>query len=192
MPGLDRLLLAVVALLALMPTAASAQAAGSTFYVLVEGTKGLFANESVVSSHPNRVVGRDFNYLVKVPRDAATGALSGKRQHAPVVLTKEWGAASPQLFQALFSNEVLKSVVFEFYQTSQATGEEELAILVKLTNATVVEIHQYSADAGPAATAKHTSGSGAPRFEDVSFMFGGIEIQHLAGKTMAVDQIGLR
>ena len=195
MPALDRMLLAVVPLLALMPTVgrAQTQVGGMDFYVLIEGTKqGLFANESVRSSHANRVVGLNFNYLVKVPRDAATGALSGKRQHAPVVLTKEWGAASPQLFQALFSNEVLKSVVFEFYQTSQTTGAEELAILVKLTNATVVEIHQYSAGAESAASAKHTSSVNTPRLEDVSFMFGGIEIQHLAGKTMAVDQLGLR
>jgi type VI secretion system secreted protein Hcp len=194
MPALDRLLLVVVALLALMPTVGRAQTPGGgmEFYVLIEGTKqGLFANESVRSSHANRVVGLNFDYLVKVPRDA-TGAPSGRRQHGPVVFTKEWGAASPQLFQALVSNEVLKSVVFEFYQTSQTTGADELAVLVKLTNATVVEIHQYGGSAGPEATAKHTASRDAPRLEDVSFTFAGIEIQHVLGKTMAADQVGAR
>lgn len=186
MTGLDRLVLAVVTVLALRPATTSAQ----TLYVVVEGTKqGLFANESIVGNHPNRLVGRDFDYLVKVPRDVATGMVSGKRQHGPVVLTREWGAATPQLFQALFSNEVLKAVTFEFYQTNQ-NGEEELGGLVKLTNATVVEIHQHgSASSGGA---QHPTGLDTRRLEDVSFSFTGIEIQHPPGKTMAADQLGLR
>jgi hypothetical protein len=31
---------------------------------------------------------------VRGGRDLATGMASGKRQHAPVTITKEWGAAS--------------------------------------------------------------------------------------------------
>jgi type VI secretion system secreted protein Hcp len=183
---ITRLNLAVVAALALIPATAGAQ----TVYVLVEGTKqGLFANESPVGNHPNRLVGRDFDYLVKVPRDAATGMVSGKRQHGPVVLTREWGAASPQLFQALFSNEILKAVTFEFYQTNK-NGEEELGGLVKLTNATVVEIHQHGVASSGGAL--HAISSDTRRLEDVSFSFTGIEIQHPPGKTMAADQLGLR
>lgn len=180
-----RLSLAVVTVLALLPATAKAQ----TLYVVVEGTKqGFFANESIVGNHPNRLVGRDYDYLVKVPRDAATGMVSGKRQHGPVVLTREWGAASPQLFQALFSNEVLKSVTFEFYRTNN-NGEEELGGLVKLTNATVVEIHQHGPSSGGTL---HAAGPDTRRLEDVSFSFTGIEIQHPPGKTMAADQLGLR
>ena len=36
-------------------------------------------------------------YEVISPRDLATGQASGKRMHKPMVITKEWGAASPQL-----------------------------------------------------------------------------------------------
>ncbi len=36
-------------------------------------------------------------YQVKGPRDAATGQASGKRQHKPMTIVKEWGAAPPQL-----------------------------------------------------------------------------------------------
>jgi type VI secretion system secreted protein Hcp len=191
MKSFDRLILAVVTVLAFLPATAGAQASGSTFWVQIEGTKqGLFANESVVASRPNRILGRNFDYLVKVPRDASTGALSGRRQHAPVVLTKEWGAASPQLFQALVSNEILKSVVFEFSQTNQTTGQEEIVMLVKLTGATVVEIHQYTA-ATVVGSTQHAVNPAGFRLEDVSFMFSGIEIQHLPGKTMAADQMGL-
>ena len=36
------------------------------------------------------------SYVV-APRDSATGMATGKRQHAPITVVKEWGAASPEL-----------------------------------------------------------------------------------------------
>ena len=36
-------------------------------------------------------------YQVKGPRDSASGVATGKRQHKPFTLVKEWGAASPEL-----------------------------------------------------------------------------------------------
>lgn len=36
------------------------------------------------------------SYVV-APRDSQTGMATGKRQYAPVKITKEWGAASPEL-----------------------------------------------------------------------------------------------
>jgi type VI secretion system secreted protein Hcp len=54
-----------------------------------------------------------FSYGVESPRDISSGQASGKRQHQPVVITKEWGASSQQLYQAFVSNEVLTSVVIQ-------------------------------------------------------------------------------
>ena len=36
-------------------------------------------------------------YQVKGPRDADSGMASGKRQHKPLTIIKEWGASTPQL-----------------------------------------------------------------------------------------------
>ncbi len=36
-------------------------------------------------------------YQVRGPRDAASGQASGKRQHKPLTIIKEWGPATPQL-----------------------------------------------------------------------------------------------
>lgn len=36
-------------------------------------------------------------FHVKSPRDAASGQASGKRQHQPLMLSKEWGKATPKL-----------------------------------------------------------------------------------------------
>jgi type VI secretion system Hcp family effector len=81
-----------------------------------------------------------FSYQVEPPYDASTGQTSGKRQHDPVKITKEWGAATPQIFQALFSNEVLDSVSFEFVNPGSA-GKQTVYQTIHLTNARIVQVH---------------------------------------------------
>jgi type VI secretion system secreted protein Hcp len=55
-----------------------------------------------------------FNLQVVAPRDAQTGQASGKRQHQPVVITKQWDSSSPKLFQCVATNETLSEVTIEF------------------------------------------------------------------------------
>ena len=89
------------------------------FYVSIEGTKqGKFKGESTREAHRDKIPALAFSYEVTSPRDVATGQASGRRQHGPVTFVKAWGAASPQLFQALTTNEVLKTVLFEFVGTN--------------------------------------------------------------------------
>jgi len=57
----------------------------------------------------------DASYVV-TPRDAASGMATGKRQHAPVRITKEWNAASPQL-----------SAMKPQYDVKKLKGNERLA-----------------------------------------------------------------
>jgi type VI secretion system secreted protein Hcp len=64
------------------------------FYVTIEGTKQKFVGESTGERAANKIAGISFSYEVSSPRDLATGQASGKRQHTPVVFTKEWGASS--------------------------------------------------------------------------------------------------
>jgi type VI secretion system secreted protein Hcp len=73
---------------------------------------------------------------VQSPRDAATGQASGKRQHKPVQIVAEWGTATPQLFQALVSNEVLAEVTIEFVDTNK-DGKSYVRQTKKLANATI-------------------------------------------------------
>jgi type VI secretion system secreted protein Hcp len=163
--------LAVFAALLGVPVAARAQGAAK-FYVTIEGMKqGRFKGEL----RDNRIPGYGFSYQVTSPRDMATGQASGKRQHSPLVITQEWGAASPQLFQALATNEVLRTVLIEFVRSSPR-GVEEVYQTVKLTNATVSSIRMHIGDP-PNDRA----------LEDVSFTFQRIEIENRVGKTMAVD-----
>jgi type VI secretion system secreted protein Hcp len=150
------------------------------FYVSIEGTQqGKFKGESTQKTHKGKLVGLRFNYEVTSPRDAATGLATGRRQHKPITITKEWGAATPQLFQALVSNEVLKTVEIEFTQPT-ATGKNQIYHIVRLTNATISGIKQYSGEA--------TSQSAEIReLEEISFTFERIEIENVVGKAIATD-----
>jgi type VI secretion system secreted protein Hcp len=161
------------------------------FYVTIEGTKqGKFKGESPRKEQSQKIAGLGFQYEVISPRDAATGRSSGQRRHQPITIVKEWGAATPQLFQALVSNEQLKSVAFEFFQTDNATGKEAVYFKIHLTNAFVSAIKQFSGAAAGgegASSSKHSSSQDAKELEAVSFTFEKIELEHVTGKTSASD-----
>src|SRR5580765_5101621 len=155
------------------------------FYISIEGQKqGKFKGESGRGAPKGegtdnaRGLGRDkiagvrFVSEASSPRDVATG----QRTHKPILVTKEWGAASPQLFQALVTNENLKSVLFEFVKTN-VQGEEEIYHTIKLTNAAVSNIKAY-------LDLTDTTGDpyDARELEDVSFVFEKIEMENRKGR----------
>jgi type VI secretion system secreted protein Hcp len=144
-------------------------------YIAVEGTKqGKFKGESPVMAFKDQSRVLKFSYSVLFPRDVSTGQARGKRQHKPIVITREPGAASPQFFTALVTNEVLKSVAIHFLRTNVATGVNEVQQIITLTNASVSDFRQYVGDDGR-------------WLEDVAFSFQQIQIENKPGKTMAVD-----
>jgi len=150
------------------PAAAIAQG-GAGLNLTIEGTKqGVFPG-----AKGGAIAGLRFSYAVTSPRDVATGQARGRRQHSAVVVTKMVGTASPQIFQAMTSNEPLKSVVVDL------PGAEGIGYTIKLTNASVGEIKQYTEVLNGRATV----------LEDVSFTFQRIEVQDPGTKTMAVDDL---
>lgn len=158
------------------------------FYVTIEGTRqGAFKGESIREAHSEKIAGLSYNHEIASPRDVATGQASGKRQHGPVIITKEWGAASPQLFQALVTNEVLKSVFFEFFHTTP-DGLEEVYHTIKLINATVSKVKQMTGSGGESASSsKTTSAYDTHELEQISFTYQRIEVENLPGQTSAED-----
>ncbi len=154
------------------------------FYVMVKASKqGTFMGESAKPAHKDQIAASDFEYSVVSPRDLASGNASGKRQHNPIKIIKEWGASTPQFFQALITNEVLKLVTFEFVQNN-AEGKEEVFYTVKLTNAAVSKVAQFTSP-------QEGAGRGSPgpsRFlEAIEFTFQKIELGHMIAKTSASD-----
>jgi type VI secretion system secreted protein Hcp len=144
-------------------------------FVRVEGTKqGKFKGE--IPNYPDKFEGVKFSYEVISPRDAATGQAIGRRQHKPIHITKQWGAASPQLFSALVTNEMLKEVVIDFVGSGPG-GQAQLLHSMKLTNAFITEIKQFT----------ETAQAQQRAYEEVAFTFQKIEISDLIGKTSAMD-----
>ena len=77
--------------------------------------------------------------LVSVARDTATGMSTGRRTHATITIVREIDRASPKLFQALSTNEVLSEVVINFNGT---TGGAKTAQRIVLTNATILSVRK--------------------------------------------------
>jgi type VI secretion system secreted protein Hcp len=152
----------------------------------IRGAKqGKFKGDTTAKGQEKWIRCSQFLLSLTVPRDAATGLATGKRQYAPIVITKEWDAASPQMFQAASTNEVLPQVELEFSKTGP-TGVESVVQTVTLTNATISAMKQYIGfpDAGEPPS-PHA-------LEDVSFTFQKIEITNAEGKTTAVDDWSAR
>ena len=168
--------------LACMAIAASAARAETIFMSVTAQAQGVLRGDAGKAAPEGKMSALRFRYQVLTAVDTATGRASGRRQHKPVVITKLWSAASPQLFQALVNNENLPEVVIDFVATD-ANGIVVLTHRVRLVNAKVVDI-AHSTEV-PSEMLKVP-----PRqIEDVSFTFQRIELEDTAGKIAAVDDM---
>jgi type VI secretion system secreted protein Hcp len=83
------------------------------------------------------VIGVD--HEVVSPRDAASGLPTGKRQHKPLVITKEVDKSSPLLYNAMVTNENIKSWKMDFWQPDPQ-GKEKQHYTIELSNASISSI----------------------------------------------------
>jgi type VI secretion system secreted protein Hcp len=191
MSNVNRVLVAVAAFILIPAAFANAQAVT----VSVTGAKqGQFKGESRREKAKDKIEAVSFVFEVTSPRDVASGQASGKRQYKPLQITKPVGAASPQFFQALTSNETLSTVTLEFTKTDKS-GEEFVYYTIRLTNASVASIRQHipsdasppAAPTGPLARGASAPPAAAVPMEEISFTFQKIEIENKEAKTMATD-----
>jgi type VI secretion system Hcp family effector len=82
-----------------------------------------------------------FAYGVESPRDASTGQSIGKRNHGPLVITKETNSSSPQYVLAHLTNEYLVEVTVE----TRHPGTEAVTERITLTNAVISKVHEAHA-----------------------------------------------
>jgi len=117
-----------------------------------------------------------------VPVDSNNWKPKGSRQHAPVIVTLEANAASPQLLQALWTSEVLKEVVIEHVNRTRDGAKEQVKERITLTDAVVVSIDRYSS-----AHAKEKLEHDVDNLEDISFRFRQILVEAPLASTSASD-----
>lgn len=149
------------------------------FYVTITGSKQTFKGESDRAAYKDKIPGLYFSGGVASPRDATTGQATGKRRHEPIVMRKKVGTQSPLIIKALTSNEVLKTVKFEFVNTS-GDGKETIFYKITLTNATVSSHKMVLPDVLSVQT-------NLELFEEISFTFQKIEWSHEQAKTITTD-----
>lgn len=152
------------------------------FYITVEGARqGRLIGESTKEAFKDKIVGLAFVYEIEAPRVSPSGRTRGQRKHSPVAFVKPWGAASPQLYQALTTNEMLKVVLFEFV-TPNAEGVDEVYHTVKLFDANILSIKQ---ELNPS---KRENFPSAPGIETIAMTFQRIEIENKISKLTAADE----
>jgi len=175
-------------LMVCVPFYAPAADAATMIYMTMEsGKQGALKGDSMRQGFQDKTEVLAYSYSVSM------AASRGGRQHGPVRVTKRIGPSSPQLFQALVGNEVLRSVVIDFLATNQSTGQEYVATTVRLGSASVVAIDQIAGDPpSVSASAKHTSTIDAVATEQISFTFATIEITNHDAKLSAMDSVSGR
>lgn len=152
-------------------------------YIKIKGAKqGQFKGESKKKGREDWMEFHGYSMACSSPRDAASGLPSGHRQHKPVVITKERGAASPLILSALWSNENLSTVIIEIVGRSLDGAKEIVVERITLTNASVSDVKRYAAASTKAATTHDVD-----FVEDVSFTFQKIEVEDAVAGTMAAD-----
>ncbi len=94
-----------------------------------------------------------FQHDIVSPRDVASGQATGKRQHKPLVITKELDKASPLLYRALTTNEELSEVNLSLYRIAvnkvgSGAGAMQLYFTIKLKDASITGIRSWTTDKG--------------------------------------------
>lgn len=116
-------------------------------YMSVKGQKqGLIKGGVIQKGREGKILVIAASHEVSSPRNPTTGQVTDKRSHKPFTVTIEWDRALPNLYHALFTNELLTDVTIDFYTpntigTAGGTGQEVNYTTVKLTNATIASIH---------------------------------------------------
>lgn len=77
------------------------------------------------------------------PRDAASGLPTGKRQHEPLVITKEKDSASPLLLNAHWAQEVFASLNLNLVGRPSSGAGEQVVATISLTNGAIVGYKTY-------------------------------------------------
>jgi len=119
----------------------------------------------------------EFKWGVRSPRDAATKQPSGVRQFKSLSFRKAIDAASPQLMQALVSNEVLDEVRVQIFSAQAGpNGAAAVNETIVFKNCGVAAMDQDSEDSSDAVT----------------LVFESFQLVNEPGATSAADSIQTR
>ncbi|GLO53526.1 hypothetical protein PPUN110474_49270 [Pseudomonas putida] len=124
-----------------MPTPAYIKIIGKTQGNI---TAGAFTAESVGNvyqeGHEDEILVQEIQHEVTTPTDPQNGQPTGQRVHKPLKFTSSLNKATPLMYQALATGEMLPTVEVNWYRTSME-GKQEHFFTTKLEDATIVSIN---------------------------------------------------
>lgn len=125
------------------------------------------------------------DHEVLSPRDAATGQVTGRRQHKPFTITKELDQSSPLLYRALVNKETITEWELQFWtpqlKATTGAGTEVQHYTVRLGGVHVCGIHFSQHDTRNPDFAKYAES------EAVSFTYSHIEWLWVKGGISSSD-----
>jgi len=154
------------------------------FVVIIEGAQQGRLVDDPAPADPSqaqgRILGLSYDHEVEwAPGDAKSGA-GARARHSPLVFSKHWGPASPQLLSALATQEVLTVVRFEFNDPARrrasvsGLADHATIMVVLLTDARITRIH-------------YSSTQGSEELEFVSLSYRNLRIESPGGATATGD-----
>lgn len=118
-------------------------------YITIEGatqgpiTQGAFTEDSVGNiwqeGHEDQIMVQAIDHVVTIPRDPQSGQPSGQRVHKPFKFTAALNKATPLIYNALTSGEMLPTVEVQWWRTNSA-GKQEHFFSTILEDCLVVDV----------------------------------------------------
>ena len=154
---------------------------GSVVFMRVTGQKqGAILGEVTQKGRDGLHSLRAYSHEIVVPRDAASGLPTGKRQHQPFRIVKLLNQGSPGLLTAMTTGENLTSVVIDVW-TPSVTGAEVKLMTYTLTNAQIVSIRPWMPNKSDASAANY------PPAEEIAFTYQSISVLFVPSGSESVD-----
>lgn len=143
-------------------------------YVKIAGTTQTTINgESPRDKWKDWIPVLNFQHNIEGPIDVSTGGSTGSAKHGSITFTKQWGAATPQLLNAVHLREMLATLEFVFRYTPPEGGEQDF-YKITLTNAYITNIKYYQS-----AMTKDIGSTDVLQLEDVSVSYDKIQHDHV-------------
>jgi type VI secretion system secreted protein Hcp len=156
----------------------------NAFLKLAGAKQGEIKGSVTQKGREGRIAVIAVSHEIVSPRDAATGQATGKRQHLPLMITKELDRSSVPLRQMLVTNEPAKDWELQFFRPS-TTGAETQYLTIRLTNAAIASIDMQMPNN------RHADLASLETFEEVTFVYTRIEWTWTDGGLVAADDITL-
>ncbi len=158
-------------------------------YLKLKGQKqGEIKGSVTQKGRENKIMVIAVSHEVSSPRDAASGLATGKRQHKPIVITKELDKSTPLLYDALVKNEMITEWELQFWSAnrggSAAAGKETQHYTVKLEGVSIVDIRFVMLNNMDPNLVKFSE------YEEIAFSYKKITWIWNDGGIMAQDDLG--